>query len=173
VRAVAIGAVAGRAGMLHLRLLDLVRLVGVAGDTQRFGIGLREHDFAVFGRGVADFALLVGERRMHELGHQLRRGRLVRVVTAHAIGLIKGLVLMRFLQVRAFGIVAIDAQRRRRFGEVEIEFDLAHFPGLVGGVAGVATHIEGGVAAAFLGNVKSGRVASQAKIFFLVSGSRL
>ena len=36
--------------MLYFRLLDLLGLVGVAGHAKLFGIGLRQHHFAVFGR---------------------------------------------------------------------------------------------------------------------------
>src|SRR5271166_6254089 len=59
VRAVAVGAIAGRSWMLHLCLLDEFRLIGVAGNAQRFCVGLREHHFSVFGRSVANIALLV------------------------------------------------------------------------------------------------------------------
>src|SRR5689334_18282043 len=43
----------------------------------------------------------------------------------------------------------------------------------MGGVAGVAAHVERGVAASLLGDVHAGVVAGQAKIFFLLSRHRL
>ena len=67
VRIVALGAIARRARMLHFRLLDLLGLIGVAGDANLLGVGLRQDDFAVLRRLVADVALLFGKRRMHEL----------------------------------------------------------------------------------------------------------
>ena len=49
--------------------------------------------------------------------------------------------------------MAVDAQRRSGFGEVILELDLAGLARLVGGVAGVAAHVQRRVPAAFLGNV--------------------
>jgi len=52
--------------MLHLRLLDLLSLVGVAGDAYFLGAGLCEDDFAVLRWLVANIALLRRERIVQE-----------------------------------------------------------------------------------------------------------
>lgn len=61
VGAVAVGAVAGGAGMRNFGGFDPLGYIVVAGDAEGLDVGLREHDFPVFGGRVADFALLVGE----------------------------------------------------------------------------------------------------------------
>src|SRR5579859_10025 len=71
VRIVAIGAIAGGAGMLHLGAFDLLGLFVVAGHAKRFRVRLGQHNFSVFCRRVADFALLVVKRRMRVLGKKL------------------------------------------------------------------------------------------------------
>ena len=156
-------------GCWNFGRLDQLGFVVVAGHAQRLGVGLRQHHFSVLGRRMADFALLVGEWRMGEFRHQLGRSGLVRIVAAHAIGRLEGLILVRLLQVGVLYVVAIEAKRRRRLGEMKVELGLADLPCLVRDVAGVAAHVEGGVAAAFLGNVHAGLVATQAKILFLIS----
>lgn len=52
---------------------------------------------------------------------------------------------------------------------MEIELLLALWTGLVRNVAGLATHIERGVAAAVFWNVEADGVATQAKILFRVT----
>ena len=74
---------------------------------------------------------------------------------------------MRLLQARVLDVVAIDAKRRSALGQMKIKLGLAGFSGLVGRVAGVASHVERGVAAAFFGDVQSLRVAVQAEILLL------
>ena len=93
VRAVAIRAVAHCAGMRHFGRVDQLGLVVVAGDAKRFGVGLRQHHFSVFGRRVAGIAAFACERRMHELRHQLGRIRLVRIMALHAVRRGEGLVV--------------------------------------------------------------------------------
>jgi len=149
--------------------LDQFGFVLVAGNAQRFGVGLGQHDFPVFGGRVANFALLFSEWRMREFRQQLGRGGFVGIVTAHAIRALEGLVLVCLLQVGTLDIMTVEAQRRRRLGEVIVELDFANLPRLVRGVAGVAAHVESGVPAAFLGNIEAGRVATKAEIFFLVA----
>ena len=60
-RAVAVGAIARCARMLHFGLLDQLGLVVVAGHAERLDVGLRQHHFAVFCRSVADVALLAAK----------------------------------------------------------------------------------------------------------------
>lgn len=159
VRAVTIRAVARRAGMLNLGCVDQLGFIVMAGHAQSFDVGLRENDFPVLGWSVADLALLVGERWVGKLGHQPASRGLVRIVTAHAVRSFEGLILVRLLQVSTLHIMAVDTERRGSFGQVIIELRLTYLAGFVRGVAGVAAHIESGVAAAFLGNVQAGIVA--------------
>ena len=119
VRIVTVGAISRRARMLYFCFLDLLGLVGVAGDAEIFRRGLRQDDFAVFGRRVARVAGFLRERGMEEPRHQLGRCRLMRIVTGQAIRRAEGLVLMRLLQRGVFHVVAIQAKRRNRLGQVE------------------------------------------------------
>ena len=97
-RIVAIGAVSGRSRMRHFGLVNSCRLIAVAGHAQRLHIALREHYFAIFGWRVAELAGLVREGRVQELPHQLRRGRLVRIVATGAVRRRKRLIVMGLLQ---------------------------------------------------------------------------
>ena len=105
--------------------------------------------------------------------HQLGRIRLVRIVAGQAIGLFERLVLVRLLQVGVLHIVAIDAQRGSVLGQMVIKLALAPLARLVRDVASVAAHVEGGVAASLLWNIRSLRVAAQAEIVFLIAGGWL
>src|SRR5664279_1529082 len=172
-RIVAGNAFALRARMLHLGLLDLVRLLAVAGNAEGLGVALGQHDFAVLGGRVTGIAAPARERSMRERLHQLGLRRLVRVVALHAIGGGERLPLMRFDQARVLGIVAIEAQGRRRFGQVIVELDLALLADFVGDVASLTTHVEGGVTAALWGDVEALDVAGEAKILPLIAGCRL
>ena len=79
---------------------------------------------------------------------------------------------MRFDQLFVFYVVASDAERGHGLGEVKVELLLPFFADFMRGVAGIASHIERGVSAAFLGDVRSLGVAGEAKIVFLIAGSR-
>ena len=172
-RIVAVRAVSRRARMLHLGGLDQLGLRVVAHHAEILHVGLCQHHFPVFRRRVAHFALLIRERRMRELGQQLGRRRLVWIVALHAIRGGKRLILVRLLQIGALRVVAIDAQRRWRLGQVIIKLDLARFAGLVRDVARLAAHIQGHVPAALRRRVQSNSVAREAKIFFLVARAGL
>ena len=78
-------------------------------------------------------------------------------MTGKAIGLINRLVLMRLDDGRVLRIVAVDAQRRGIFGQMEVELALATLTGLVRDVAGVAAHVERRMPAAALGHVHPDR----------------
>ena len=173
VRIVAGDAFALRARMLHLRLLDLLCLLAVAGNAEGLGVALGQHDLAVLGRRVTGVAAPAGERRMRERLHQLGLRRLVRIVALHAVGGGERLPLVRLDQARVLGIVAIEAQRRSRLGQVIVELDLALLADLVGDVASLATHVQRGVPAALLGNVQSLGVAAQAEVLVGAARSRL
>lgn len=97
----------------------------------------------------------------------------MRVMAGQAIRLVKGLILVRLLQLCALGIVAVEAECRGGLRQMEIKLGLPHFAGLVGGVASVATHVEGRVPAALCRNIQAGLVAAQAEVLFLVAGDWL
>ena len=101
--------------------------------------------------------------------HQLGGFRLVRIVAGEAIGRGEGLSLVRLHQTGVLHIVTIDAQRGSVLGQVKIKFALAALARLVHRVAGVAAHVECGVAAALLRNIRSLRVAGEAEIVFLIA----
>src|ERR1039457_6313923 len=152
------------ARMLHLGLLDLLCLFAVTSYAEGLGVALRQHDFAVFCGRVTGVAALALEGRMREGLHQLGLRRLVRIVALHAIGGGERLPLLRLDQAGVLGIVAIEAQRRRRLGQVIIEFDLALLADLVSYVASLATHVQRRVTAALLRNVQSLLVAREAEV---------
>ena len=79
----------------------------------------------------------------------------------------EGLVMMRFLQVRAVG-VAVETERRSSLGQMKIKLGFAHFSGLMCDMAGIAAHVEGGVAAAFFRNVQALFMAIKAEILALI-----
>ena len=171
--AVAIGAIAHGSGMGYLGAFNLLGFVVVAGNAEGFGVWLGKDDFSVLGWSVAHFAAsrLIG--RVLEFDHELGRGRLVGVVALHAVGGGEGLALMRFLQVSVFGVVAVEAERRGGLGEMEAILHRGIRAGFVGGVAGVATHIERGVTAALFRDIQAGLVAIEAEIFLLTARGRL
>jgi hypothetical protein len=53
---------------------------------------------------------------------------------------------------------------------MKIEFHLSAFANLVRRVAGIAAHIERGVAAAFVGSVQACLMAAKTQIFFFITG---
>jgi hypothetical protein len=110
---VAIGAIADCPGMLHLCCVNLLGRVVVAGDAERLRVRLGQHDFPLFCRGVADFALFVCKGRMREARHQLGHSGLVRVVALNAIGGGERLVLVCLLQALVFHVVACLLDRGR------------------------------------------------------------
>src|SRR5271166_499347 len=171
--AMAVGAIARGSRMRHFGALDGLGFIVVASYAKRLGIGLRQHHFSVFCRSMANVALFVCKRRMHKLRHQLGSVRLVRVVATQAICFIEGLVLVRLLQVRPLGIVAIQTQGRRGLRQMEIKLRFSRFSGLVGYVAGVTTHIDSGMTATFRRNIRALTVATQAEIVLLISGRSL
>ena len=64
-------------------------------------------------------------------------------------------------------VVAVDAERGNGLGQVIVEFLLSLFADFVRHVAGVASHVEGGVAAAFFGDVQALVVAIEAEVLAL------
>ena len=116
---VAIRAVALRAGMLELRLLNFVGLVRVTSNTNVPHLCLRQNDFPVLGSFVANFAKLFAKRRMHEGLHQLGLHGLVRVVTRYAVSLSERLPFVRFNQILVVCVVAVETECGGRFGEVK------------------------------------------------------
>src|ERR1019366_3474748 len=168
-RIVAIGAVPGRSRMRHFCLINFFCLLAVAGHTERFRIGLREHHFSVLGRSMAKITGLVCERRMQELPHQFRGGRLMGIVATGAVRRRKGLIVMRLLQACVLGVVAVETKRRSALGQMKVELGLACQSSLVGRMAGVAPQVEGGMTAALFGDVQSLFVAIETEILTLIS----
>ena len=173
VRIVAVGAIAGSAGVLHFCGVDQLGLVVVACDANFFCGGLSEDDLPIFGSGMAHVAALVGEGRMHELCHQLGRRGLVRIMAAQAVGGGERLTLMRLLKAGGLGIVTVQAKGGCGFREMELVLGREIGAGFVGGVAGIAAHIERGVAAAFCRNIQALRVAVETEVLALFAASGL
>src|SRR5579864_3308911 len=173
VRIVAIGAIPSSARMLYLGSLNQLRFIVVTGDTKRLHVRLRQDHLPVLRRFVANFAGLLSEWRVDELRHQLGRRRLMGIVASQAIGSAERLIAVRLLQARVLGIVTIETKRRRRFGQVEIEFWFPFFSGLVRHMAGFASHVERRVATALLWNLQPNLVTAEAEILFLSTGTRL
>ena len=72
------------------------------------------------------------------------------------------------MQAGVFRVVAVEAERRRSLGQVLSESQrLLALAGLVRRVAGLASHVEGRVAAAVLGNIDAFVVAAKAEILVL------
>ena len=109
VRIVAIGAISSGTGVLHFCGFDLLGLFVMAHHAKRLCVSLRQDDFSVFRRGVANFALLIGEGRMRKFGHQLRHAGLVWVVALNTIRSREGLISVRLLEGLIFGVMAINA----------------------------------------------------------------
>src|SRR5579864_7969450 len=173
VRIVAIGAIPSSARMLYLGSLDQLRFVVVTGDTKRLHVRLRQDHLPVLRRFVANFAGLLSEWRVDELRHQLGRRRLMGIVASQAIGSAERLIAVRLLQARVLGIVTIEAKRRRRFGQVEIEFWFPFFSGLVRHMAGFASQVERRMTTAFFRNVQPDLVTAEAEVLFLSTSTRL
>lgn len=91
------------------------------------------------------------------------------IVTSQAVRFIEWLVLVRFLQVRALGVMAIQTKRWRGLGQVKVELGLANLSRFMGKVASLASHIERRMPAAFLRHVHASLVATKAEVLFLVS----
>lgn len=119
---VAVGAIALSSGMLELRLLNLVGLLGMTPGANVFDLRLSQNDFSVLGRLMADFAQLLAEGRMHESLHQLGLEGLMGIVTGQAIGFAKGLPIVCLDQACVASVVTFKTKRRRRFRKVIGEF---------------------------------------------------
>ena len=170
---VAVSAIASSTGVLNFCGLDELGLVIVTGDAERLYIGLRQDYFSVLCWSVAHLAVLVCKRRVQKLGHQLGRGRRVRIVALQAIRCAEGLILMRFLQRSVFGIVTIDAQCGRGLCQMEAIFRARFQTSFVSGMAGLASHVECSVTATLFRNTQALRVAGETEIVSLLPGGRL
>src|SRR5208282_4036403 len=69
--------------------------------------------------------------------------------------------------------MATDAQIRNRLGEVKLKFLLANFAHLVSDVTGVASHVEGGMAAALVGHLQTLLMTAEAQVIGFASGGGL
>src|ERR1017187_7475116 len=156
-------------GMRHFSFVDFLYLIAVTGGAERSRIGVGQDNFTVFGRRVADLAGLVGEWRVREFLHQLRQRRLVRIVALRTSSCGEGLPLVSLDERGVLDVVAVQAQRGDGLGQVIVEFLLPLFANFVGRVAGAASHVEGGVAAAFFGDVHSLIVAIKTEVLAFLS----
>ena len=172
-RTVTIRAVSQRARVLHFRFIDLLCLVGVASDAKVLRRGLRQNDLAVFRWLVAEIALLFTEGRVNERLHQIRTLRLMWVMACQAIRIFERLVLVRFCEIAVLDVMAIEAKRRNRLGQVELEFAIWAVAGLVRDVAGIAADVERCVAASLVGNIQPLGMAIEAEVFLRASRGRL
>ncbi len=84
------------------------------------------------------------------------------IMALQTVGSAKRLPLMRLNESGVFDIVAVETKSRYALGEMLVKLDLAYFADFVCRVTGVASHVEGGVAAAFFGNIQPLGVAIQA-----------
>ena len=122
---------------------------------------------------MAGVTLFVGEGRMREFLHQLWLFGLMWIMTLHTVRAPKRLALVSLDQAGVLRIVTVDTERRRSFGQVIVELDLALVASLVSDVASFATHVQRGVAAAGRWDVDALVVATQAKILVLRARGRL
>lgn len=165
VRVMTIGAIALRTLMLELCGFNSGHLIGMTTRTQRLDALLRESHPSIAGRRVTDIAELLAKGGMQVSLHELGPIGLVRIVTAHAIGLRERLALVRLDQRGVRGIMAIQAKRGRSFREVEGKLRIRAISTLVNAVASVAAEVKGLVPAAAFRNVHAGLVATKAEIF--------
>ncbi len=172
-RAVAGSAFALCAGMLHLRRLNLLGLLLVAGNAQPTNVSLGEDNLAVFGVRMAGFTGARLERRVLEALRQLRLGGLVRIVAGQAVGGGKWLIVVRLGQLLVSGVVAVEAERRRILGQMKTVVALGGIPGLVRDVASITAHVECRVSAAFFRNIETLVVATQTQILLTVPACHL
>jgi hypothetical protein len=155
--------------MLHLGTLNLLSLLSVAGHAEFLGTCLRQNHFAVLGRLMADIALFLTKRQVHESLHQLRPVGLVRIVACQTIGFLERLILVSLDQRAVFNIMAIQAKRRRSLCQVIPKFAIGTWPRFVIDMAGIATGVERQMPAAFFGHIQPDPVAAQAEIILLAS----
>jgi len=117
---------------------------------------------------MAGFAILAGERRVLEFRQQLRDGGLMRIMAFQTIRGAKRLVVVRLLQFGIFRIMAVNAQRRSRLGQVKVVFDRRFWTGLMNRVASIAAHIESGVTRTSGRHVSALGMTGETEIVFLV-----
>ena len=86
-----------------------------------------------------------------------------------AVGRPKGLSLVSLDEGFVLDVVAVDAECRDSLGQVTVKFLLSLFADFVGRVAGVTSHVEGGMAAAFFRNVQALVMAIETEVRALVS----
>ena len=102
--------------MLHLCLFNVLGLLTVAGDADRFRLGLCEHNLPVFRGSMAGIARAAGKGRVRVGLHEVRGVGLMRIVALQAVRCPERLSLMLLLQVRRVNVVAVEAKGGGRFG---------------------------------------------------------
>jgi hypothetical protein len=88
----------------------------------------------------------------------------MRAVALQAIRRSERLILMGRLQACILRVMALDAERRNFLLQMRRKLDLVAVPILMSDMAGLATHIEGGMTAATFWDVDADVVAAQAEV---------
>ena len=91
------------------------------------------------------------------------------IVAGSAVRAGEGLVLMTLDKLLVFGVMTIEAQSGSILRQVERKFWFASIAGLVGHMAGVATHVERGMFAAFFRNIEPLGMTLETKIAVLIA----
>src|ERR1017187_6398460 len=99
--------------------------------------------------------------------HQLFAVGLMRIVTFETIELFGQLVLVGLRHGRILHVVAIETERRRVLGQMILELAARLGPGLMRGMAGVATAIEGGMTASLGRYIQTRVMAGKTEIAIL------
>ena len=169
VRIVAVRTVALRTGMGNLGGFDCLRLAVMTGDAQSPYAGLSQHNLSILGRLMAAITGAGSKGHVDKLLHQFGRSGFVRIMTAGARRLLKRLSVMWLCDGCVGWIVTGDAELGSGLRQVVVKFLGAVFSDFVGGVAGVAAHVDGGVMAAVLRGTQSDVVTFEAEIFVLAA----
>jgi len=163
-------AVAGNAAALapesavgELGLVEAFLDVGVATQAELAAGAFDQGDAPVPRRLMAEVALLVGERGVDEIVHQLRLVRAVGVVALGAGGAGEGLAEVRFLERGVDGVVTGLTKLRLGLGQMKGAFRASWFT-LVRGVTGGAAQVHGAVPHRLIDLRLDVGVATQAKV---------
>ena len=118
---------------------------------------------------MANVARVACKRGMRKLLDQLGPVRLVHVVAAETIRPFQRLSLVGVDNGICFYVMTLYTPRSRIFQLVKLRFERSRFSGLVYGMAGIASGIQGGVPTPLLRYIQTGGVTFQAKIFGLAA----
>jgi len=137
----------------------------VATDAEIFHLCLRQDNFPILRRFVADIAELFPKRRMQEHLHQLGLRRLVWIVAGNTISFAEGLSFVSFHQALVFRVMTVEAKGWRGLAQMKCKLGIRLVARFVRDVTGVASQIERVMPAAALGRIEACLVAVETKIF--------